>query len=104
MKELSEVAQLSLPSDDAAEADSGLNTETTNQYVWVSQRSAAWMMYYSSVLFLTNLRLHLSASVTPINIRSYTSLAANCHFLQLTLIVHQHAMSVHPSHCGIVAK
>jgi len=51
MKELSEVAQLSLPSDDAAEADSGLNTETTNQYVWVSQQSAPWMMYYSSVFF-----------------------------------------------------
>jgi len=29
--------QLSSPSDDVAEADSSLNTETTNQYVWVSR-------------------------------------------------------------------
>lgn len=30
--------QLSSPADDTAEADSSLNTETTNQYIWVSHK------------------------------------------------------------------
>jgi len=30
------VPQLSSPCDDSTEADSSLNTETANQYVWVS--------------------------------------------------------------------
>lgn len=37
IQDSSEVPQLSLPSDEVAEADSSLNAESTTQYVWVSR-------------------------------------------------------------------